>query len=93
MGLQARAQKFETLAKTPGQGLITDAREFTNGIHAKLADDNTKVRLIMHGNVSGFSPAYLCVDSDGLSAWVPQSELRITDPNYLPMQDTTKNAA
>lgn len=89
MGLKERAQKFaDTRTNDPLHGVITDATEFANGIHASV--DGQPVRVIMTGNVTGFSPGYLCVDAEGVSAWVSLSDTRITDPNYLPMKQTNQ---
>lgn len=50
------------------------------------------VRILCTWNVQGFSPSYLVVDDDGFSAWVPTSEIRIVNPNFLPLRAfTSKN--
>jgi hypothetical protein len=65
-------------------GVVTDAVPF-GPVHATI--DEAPVRISMFGNVKGFSPGFLCTDQTRRMAWVPIADVRIIDPNYLPLPE------
>lgn len=60
------------------------ATAFPSPIHATA--DGEHVRVVAFGDLPGYSPAYLCVDKTGDSVWVPMEQIKIIDPNALPLQ-------
>lgn len=42
------------------------------------------IRVSAVGDVDGMSSSYLAHDKNGHSGWVPQEQVRITDPDFLP---------
>lgn len=79
-------QSFNPPYLTPGS--VTAVAPFATPIHAEVGND--AVRITAAGNVLGMSPAYLVVDEQGDSQWVSIEETKITDPNFLPIQQRTK---
>lgn len=51
------------------------------GIHRETGEPVTITHV---GDAEGMSPVYNVVDSLGQSGWVPQSDIQIIDPNFLP---------
>lgn len=66
------------------EGTVTHIETFTMPIHGAV--DGEPVRILATGNVIGFSPGYLLVDQTGLTAWLPMAEVRVIDPNFLPLK-------
>lgn len=58
------------------------AAQFPKAVSARYRDE--PVRISHLGDVEGMSPVFLVIDSEGSTAWVPQAEVTITDPDYLP---------
>ena len=73
-----------TQANPSEHGSVTNAVPF-GPVHATI--DELPVRISMFGNVQGFSPGFLCTDQTRRAAWVPISDVRIIDPNYLPLPE------
>lgn len=65
------------------EGTVTHIETFTTPIHGAV--DGEPVRILGTGNVTGFSPGYLVVGQNGETAWLPMSEVRVIDPNFLPL--------
>ncbi len=78
-----QTQAFANQGTTIPEGSVTLAEQFTTPIHGDVEGD--PVRILATGNVAGQSPSYLCVDSQGYSAWVPLRDVAIIDPNFLPL--------
>lgn len=51
-----------------------------NGVH-----DGELVKITHTGDADGMSPVYNIVDKQGQSAWVSQSDVTITDQDFLPL--------
>jgi hypothetical protein len=85
--LQQRARKNheeqESFRPEP-HGRVNQSTVLLTPIHAELQGE--AVRILATGDVTGFSPSYLLVDQEGYTAWVPLSEVRIIDPNFMPIQ-------
>lgn len=62
---------------------ITFASSFPKAVHAIF--EGELCRITHAGDAEGMSPCYNVVDSQGQSAWVPQSQVRIVDQDYLPI--------
>lgn len=87
--LQRQQQRgYAPTTTVPSSGVtersVTDVSQCETPIHGTL--DGQGVRIMALGNVTGFSPGFLCVDETGYPAWVPLAAVRITDPNFLPIR-------
>jgi hypothetical protein len=64
---------------------ITWGTAFTPPIHATV--NGLPVRVLSIGDLPGASPVYQCVDAQGFSIAVKQSDVVIIDGAYLPLQN------
>jgi hypothetical protein len=80
----------------PGQKSAEDGKKalsiapFAKGVHAVRAGQPCAIAAV--GDLEGYSPAYLVIDQQGQSQWVRQSEVTITDPDFLPLGKETAQA-
>jgi len=81
---QQRPSDSPAVRSGADHGVVTDAVPF-GPVHATI--DESPVRISMFGNVRGFSPGFLCTDQTRRAAWVPIADVRIIDPNYLPLPE------
>lgn len=58
------------------------ASPFQKPLHAIYEDEVVKVSHV--GDAEGMSAVVFVIDSQGQSAWVPQAQVTIVDPDYLP---------
>ncbi len=89
MSLRERQQRQErglNISDTVAGGRAVQQTITTYGtaIHAMV--DGEPVRINALGDLPGFSPAYLCIDEEGASVWVPMRDVKVTDPNFLPIR-------
>lgn len=63
---------------------VNNASRFGKPVHAVL-DGSEPVRVTHVGDAEGMSPVYLCIDAQGKSEWRAQSDVRFTDPDFLPI--------
>lgn len=68
---------------------LTFASSFSKPVHAAYQGES--VRITHVGDAQSMSPVFLIIDSQGQSAWVPQSEVRIIDTDYLPSSQDALN--
>ncbi len=82
-GQESRKQEAQGQSKQ-FKGL--PAATFNPGVHATV--NGQPVRIMGIGEIPGYSPAALCVDQDRDLTWVSLDleEVKITDPNFLPIQ-------
>lgn len=55
---------------------------FSRPVSAQFKGEPVRVSAI--GDVDGQSASYMITDESGLSGWVPQGEVTLTDSDYLP---------
>lgn len=83
--LRTRQQSQSTQHQTEQEqdhGAATWGNEYTRPIQAIV--DGEPVYILQPANVVGMSPVFLCVDTDGTVAFVPVSDVKITDPLIAP---------
>lgn len=91
MSLKDRQQQYDRMRHGTGQqhdasaddlGSTSWGRQYDRPINALV--DGDPVSILQPANVVGMSPVFLCVDSDGRAAFVPLSDVIITDPAFVP---------
>jgi len=84
------ARRLYELAATSSGGAVSSAGQLTEvelhldqPIYGEV--DGQPVTIIGQGNMTGFSPVSKCIDTEGETAWLPDSAVLITDPRYAPI--------
>jgi hypothetical protein len=61
---------------------------FPRPFHA-VHNTHGPLRVIAGGDVEGNSASYFCIDGDGLGRWLSAREVKIIEPDYLPLDRKT----